>query len=235
MQAQRRRVSLGLLALPLAGCVIQPLPKLLTESAIAPATPKPLRPPALGQRWTYRKYNGFNSALLATEIDEIATVEPRVVIRRRSDAGTAVQEEYQQPWGQLQRDLSWDRVQNYEQAVPLWPSDLRPGARSVHKTYYRIDGFSYRYWISHHTKVVGWEHVNVAAGRFLALRIEHYIRLDHHDFNRSETVRQDTLWLAPEIGRWVVREVSGVYLIPDDNGSYRGLEANPRWELAAWA
>jgi len=234
MLPARRKLVLSLLALP-AGCAFQPLPALRTEAATAPAQPVTVRPPAVGQRWTYRKYNGFNSALLATEVDEVTAVEPRIVIRHRSDATPVVQEEYQQPWGQVLRDLSWDHVQTYEQALPLWPADLTVGARSVYNTHYRIDGFSYRYWISVHALVRGWEQVELAQGTHRALRIEQYIRLQHHDFTRLETIRHDTLWLAPEIGRWVAREVSGEYLVPDDQGSFRGLEDHYRWELAAWS
>ena len=234
MYPSRRKVVLSLLALP-AGCAFQPLPALRTETAAAPAQPVTVRPPAVGQRWTYRKYNGFNSALLATEVDEVTAVEPRIVIRHRSDATPVVQEEYQQPWGQVLRDLSWDHVQTYEQALPLWPADLTVGTRSVYNTHYRIDGFSYRYWISVHALVRGWEQVELAQGTHRALRIEQYIRLQHHDFTRLETIRHDTLWLAPEIGRWVAREVSGEYLVPDDQGSFRGLEDHYRWELAAWS
>lgn len=233
MNLTRRKLSLALLALP-AGCAFRPLPELRGEPAAPPPQPALWRPPALGQRWTYRKYNGFNSALLATQVDEVTRLEPYVLIRRRSDAGPAEQEEHQQPWGQVLRDVSWDYLQTYEQPVPLWPADPGPGARSVFQTHYRIDGFSYRYWTTHHITVGGWEHITVPAGRFLALRVDHYIRVEHHDFKRSETIRHDRQWLVPEIGRWAAREVSGEYLIPDGNGSYRGLEENHRWELASW-
>ena len=67
------------------------------------------------------------------------------------------------------------------------------------------------------------------------MRIERYIRQQHHDFSRLETIRHETLWMAPEIGRWVARELWGEYLVPDDNGSYRGLEAHHRWELVSWS
>lgn len=225
---------MGLLALP-AGCAFQPLPPLHTEPAAAPARRPDLRPAAVGQRWRYRRYNGFNSALLATEEDEVMAIAPRVQVRRRSDATPTVLEELQQPWGQVLRDLSWDHVQNYEQAVPLWPADLGVGARSTLNTHYRIDGFSYRYWISVHTTVRAWERLQLGADTHLVLRIDQYIRLQHHDFSRLQTTRRDTLWLAPEIGRWVAREVSGEYLVPSAPGSYRGLEAHHRWELADWS
>jgi len=234
MNLSRRRFALALAALP-AGCAFRPLPPLRSVAAPAPATPPALRPPALGQRWTYRKYNGYNSALLATEEDEVSALAPYVVIRRRSDASPAILEEHQQPWGQVQREPGWDDVLNYEQAAPLWPADPSPGSRSVHRTHYRIDGESYRYWITQHTTVRGWERVELAGGARLALRVEKFIRLEHRDVSRSETTRRDIVWLAPEIGRWVAREITGEYLRPSAYSVSRGLEDHHRWELLSWS
>lgn len=234
MYPARRQLLLALLALP-AGCAFQPLPALRTRPAPPPAGPLLPRPAALGQRWTYRRYNGFNSALLATETDEVAALAPQVLIRRSSDASAQVQEELQQPWGQMRRDLAWDHAQTYEPPLPLWPADAAPGARSALDGHYRIDGFSYRYWLSVRTMVHGWEEVALPGRDWLALRVEHYIRLQHHDFSRLQTTRRDTLWLVPQIGRWVAREVTGEYLVPSDPGAYRGLEAHHRWELQDWS
>lgn len=233
-QPWRRRAILSLLALP-AACAFRPLPSVQSTSIAPPTGPVSWRPAALGQRWTFRKYNGFNGALLATQTDEVTALTPNIVIRRISDAETGAQDELQQPWGQVLRDLSWDHVQVYEHPLPLWPSDPTPGTRSALNTHYRIDKLSYRYWIQIHTTVRGWEEVELTGGRRQrALRVEHYIRQQHEDMMRIQTTRRDTLWLSPEIGRWVVRDVQGEYLVPDDNGAYRGLEAHHRWELADW-
>lgn len=234
MNLTRRKLSLALLALP-AGCAYQPLAGLRTETAAAPAQPVGLRSPAPGQRWTYRKYNGYNSALLATEEHEVTALEPRVRIRIRSDATPIEQEELQQPWGQVQRELSGDMMLNYEQARPLWPADLSPGSRSVHSTHYRIDNDSFRYWITQHTTVQGWENVTLANGPMLALRIEKLTRLQHPDVSRMETIRRDTLWLAPQTGRWVARETTGEYRISSSRSISWQREDWHRWELASWA
>ncbi|MFN4360351.1 MAG: hypothetical protein ACK4F4_06460 [Hylemonella sp.] len=236
MQTRRRQLSLALLGLPLAGCAYRPLPDLPTEAAPTPAPAPAWRPLATGQRWTYRKYNGYNGELLATEEHEVTAIDPLVRIRQRNTTTAALQEEVQLAAGRLlQRDPAWDYVQNYEPALPLWPAELSPGARSGYRGGYRIDGQSYRYWITQHTRVLGWETVTVPQGRLRALRVEHFIKLDHPDFSRYETTRHDTLWLAPEIGRWVARETTGEYLKPSDPGAFRGLEAHHRWELVSWS
>ena len=231
----RRQISLALLALPFAGCAHRSLADLRTESAPAPARAPAWRSPATGQRWTYQRYNTFNGQLLATETHEVTAIEPEIVIRHSGGAATATREERQLPGGRIQRDLAWDHPQTYNPALPLWPADLSPGARSAFRGKYRIDGFSYEYWIAQNTTVHGWEYVTVPAGRMLALRVEHFIKQSHHDFSRYDTTRHDTLWLAPETGRWVAREVSGVYLTPSDPGAFRGLEEHHRWELQSWA
>lgn len=235
MHLRRRQLSLALLGLPLAGCAYRPLPDLPTEAAAAPASIPPWRPLATGQRWTYRKYNGFNAELLATEEHEVVAIEPLVRIRQRNAATSAVQEEVQLVGGRLlQRDPAWDFVQNYDPSLPLWPAKLAPGTRNVFWGKYRIDGFSFPYWINQTTQVRGWETVTVPRGRMLTLRIEHLIRIEHHESHRIETTRRDTLWLAPEIGRWVAREISGRYIVNGGDGAYQGLEAHDRWELVSW-
>lgn len=235
MQARRRQLSLALLGLPLAGCAYRPLPDLRTEPAEAPAQMPPWRTPAAGQRWTYRKYNGYNAELLATEEHEVMAIDPLLRIRQRNTATGAIQEEVQQAGGRLlQRDPAWDFVQNYAPALPLWPAELTPGATSVFWGMYHIDGFSYLNWINQHTRVRGWETVTLPQGQMRALRIEHYIRLQHHDLSRTETTRRDTLWLAPETGRWVARETTGEYVVGGAQGGFRGREAHHRWELVSW-
>ncbi len=230
MQAQRRQLSLALLALPLAGCAIQPLPGLRTEAASDPPGPTPLRPLAPGQRWTYRRYNIYNSALLGSEEHEVLAVGPRTQIRQRRDGLPDQMEEWS--GAGLLRDLAWDRVQNYDPALPLWPIELRPGARSVYRGHYTLDDSSFRYWISQHTTVHGWETVNLTRGPMRALRIEHFIRLNHTELRRLDTTRRDILWLAPEIGRWVARETTGEFRTTTPRGM--GLEDKLRWELVDW-
>lgn len=231
MQAQRRHLSLALLTLPLGGCAIRPLPGLRTAAADTPPSPTPVRPLAVGQRWVYRRYNIFNSALLSTEDHEVVAVGPRIRIAHRS----AGQPEQIEEWasGGLVRDLAWDRVQTYDPPLPLWPANLQPGTHSVHRGAYTLDDSSYRYWISQHSEVRGWELVTLERGAMRALRIEHFIRVQHHDLRRVETTRRDTLWLAPETGRWVAREIAGEYRMSSSPRGYAS-EDRLRWELVDW-
>jgi len=204
-----------------------------SEPLAGPASAPPIRPPALGQSWTYQKFNGYNSALVATEREEIIALEPRIILRRKTDAGLLLAEEHHQPWGQVLREPTWDLVQNYVEAVPLWPQSLAIGSSSSIHTHYRLDDFSFRFWINVQTVVKAWEEIYLPQGEFKALRIERFIRQQHVDVSRLETVRHDTVWLVPEIGRWAAREVSGEYRVSSIRG-HLAREDIFRWELTSW-
>ncbi len=231
MNTLSRRSLLGLLALP-AACTIEPLAPLRRQVLAAPAGIPVVRPAALGQRWTYQKRNPYNSNLLATEEEEVVSVSPRIVLRRRNGEQT-LPDEVHSLWGQQLRDTAWDMVQNYETALPLWPADLRVGAAQNWDAHYTLDNNSFRFAISAQSRVMAWEKLVLPAGEFNTLRIEKFIRIQHADFSRLETIRRDTIWLAPEIGRWVARETSGEYRGSGRRGSMM-REDSFRWELTAW-
>jgi hypothetical protein len=233
MDQLRRKTLLALLALP-AGCGTNPrLPNLRTEPLPGPAGEPKIRRPALGQSWTYQKFNFFNSALVATEREEVVALEPKIVIRRTTDAGQVLPEEHQSQWGQLVRDPAWDFVQNYVDPVPIWPQSLAVGTKTSMRTKYRLDNGTYAYWITIDTTVKAWEKIYLTNGQFDALRIEKFIGIEHKDLSRAWTTRKDVLWLVPEIGRWAARQISGDYLTTGRENS-REHEPQFRWELTAW-
>ena len=235
MTLNRRSALLAALALP-AGCAIQPLAPLLSTAIPAPGEPGSLRAPLVGQRWTYRKLNFFNSSVLDVVQETVASVAPTIDVDRQADDGAALADEKHAAWGQLLRDPAWDYPMTFETPVPLWPASLVEGAKTSVNTHYRMDGGSIRYWIQVYCVAHGWERVTVSAGTFDTLRIERLIRLDHQDHTRAETVRRDTMWLSLEVGRWVARETSGRYLLPGDNQMWlnHSLEDHFRWDLTAW-
>jgi hypothetical protein len=234
MTVNRRSALLAALALP-SGCTIQPLAPLPRSAIPAPREPGSLRAPVVGQRWTYRKLNLFNSSLLDVVQETVASLAPTIDVHRQSDSGAALPDERHAVWGQLLRDPAWDYAMNFETPVPLWPASLTVGVKTMVNTRYRVDGGSIPFWVQVYTAVPGWERVTVGAGTFDTLRIERLIRLDHPDPTRSATVRQDKIWFLPEAGRWVARETAGEYYqISGDNAWTYSLEDHFRWELAAW-
>jgi hypothetical protein len=235
MTLNRRSLLLTAVALP-AGCAIQPLAPFSATKIDGPAGPASLRAPSVGQSWTYRQLNFFNSGVLGSVQETIASVGPAIEVTRKADNAGALPAERHAAWGQLLRDPVWDYPINFEAPVPLWPESLAAGAKASVQTHYLMDGGSIRFWIQDSSVVRGWERITVAAGTFDTLRVERFMRLEHQDHNRSETLRQDILWLSPEVGRWVARDTSGGYFLAGDR---RFLEAPSQedhfhWELTAW-
>ncbi|MBU0586941.1 MAG: hypothetical protein KKA88_00095 [Gammaproteobacteria bacterium] len=233
MQFDRRKLLVTLLALP-AGCAIQPLRDLKIEAIAPPPGVPSIRQPALGQSWTYQKFNIYNGERLAVEREEVIALSPRIVIRRQTETGQVLPEEQQAKWGHVLREPVWDYVLNLEQPLAHWPETLALGATAMLNTHYLMDGGSYRYWINVHARVMAWERIQVPAGSFNTLRIEKFIRLQHQDFGRVETIRREVLWLAPEVGRWVARETRGDFKTTGLQGDSYGREDYLRWELSAW-
>ena len=60
MDHAKRRTLLALIALP-AGCTIEPLAPLATSVGESGLLSTPVRPPAIGQTWRYKKFNFYNS------------------------------------------------------------------------------------------------------------------------------------------------------------------------------
>lgn len=235
MNLTRRTILSALAALP-AACAIRPLPPLTVRPVQGAQTLKPLRRPKVGQSWNYRKYNGFNSQLVATVRESVVAAGEVIVIEGVDAAGVKVSEERQSPWGRLLRDAAWDFPMNLQRSVALWPATLAVGATENIHTHYQLDGGSFRYWLNVVTRARQWEQVDVPAGTFDCLRVERMLRLQHQDISRVETLRRDVFWLAPEVGRWVAREVSGEYLeaSADEEGPSWGREDRFRWELTDW-
>ena len=228
-----RRNLLALLALP-AGCSLQPLAPLQVRPGNLQTPMRPVRPPTMGQSWTYRLLNFYNGNLLGTLKEEISAVGPSITVQRHSANTGPLADEIHTRWGQVQQDPSWDLLQIYETPMPLWLEPLQTGASLSVDTHYTTGASSFRYWIQARIQVMGRETVELPIGSFQTIRIEKLIRQTHYDSSRLFLVRRETLWLAPEIGRWVVRETDGTYRRSGRKFD-EGREDHFRWELTAWA
>jgi hypothetical protein len=232
MTLNRRGALLAAFVLP-AGCAIEPLAPMLGTAIPASGGRGSLRPPVVGQRWTYRKLDFFNSSVVDTVEEAVASVASTIEVKRRAGGGVTLADEIHVGWGRLLRDPAWDYPMSFETPVPLWPASLTVGARTSVRTHYRMDGGSIRYWIQVLCDVHGWERLTVSAGTFDTLRIDRLIRLEHQDLERADTVRRDSMWLAFEVGRWVAREISGQYEVAGMRQT-EFAEDHFRWELTAW-
>jgi hypothetical protein len=187
----------------------------------------------------------YTRSLLSNQVDRVAAIDRTVEIDSTSEPAkkppgahnpsVAGVREIQNPWGMILVDPHWGQVQFYETAIPLWPEQLRPGWQARVSTKYTTplnqDPLS---WIQA-MKAHAWEIVKVPAGQFKALRVTNVINFKHGDISRTDSVRRETLWFAPEVGRWVVRESKGSYY-EDNSAADQPYNENAfRWELLEWS
>jgi len=250
-----RRVFLLSSAALSVGCAIR------RSGAAATAQPaQNVRQPVVGQSWRYAKHDIFTRAVVDDQTDRVAAVDHSVEIvssyqaadetaaksrwglallrkytgHRDSPAGT-LPSEIQDPWGMVAVDPHWSQVQVYETPIPLWPTQLRPGWQTHISTKYKTptyqDGLAWEQTMKAHA----WETISVPAGQFTALRYTNRIQFRNGDFARTDSVRQETLWFAPEVGRWVARESKGSYYLDDSLMDQPFDESGFRWELLEWS
>ena len=79
-----------------------------------------------------------------------------------------------------------------------------------------------------------WERISGACREFKALRFSNMINFRSVDFSHSACQREETVWFAPEVGRWVARESAGSYYIEDSSVDTPYNESGYRWELLEW-
>jgi len=254
LKITRRTFVLGSVALPM-GCMTRP--PAADPTAVAHLSPI-VRPPGLGHSWRYARHDGITGEIVDVQVNRVSTVDHTINIESWSEGTQAatgssswgtkwlrpfepaaarpssLPDEVQEPWGMITVDPHWDLVQVYKRPIPLWPTALRPGWRSLINTRYRTTTASDLPW-QQTIKAHGWENILVPAGQFMALRYTNLINFTHSDFSRTNAVRQETLWLAPEVGRWVARESRGSYYHADSVADQPYIESSFRWELLNWS
>jgi hypothetical protein len=199
----RRRLLLAGAAL-LSGCA--------TDAFVAaPGAPVPAPRVRVGDRWTYERVNLYNGLVTAVLTMRVAEVSPRLRVEVTGQDGTRYPDEaYADPWRVIQ-EPQYDQTQWFRDPVSLLPSRLEAGSRHRIHTTYRVQGIDRDFFWSDWLDAVGWQRVRTPAGEFDALRVERRIAFVHSDPFRDRPTREDTLWYAPAVNRWVLREWTGRY------------------------
>ena len=216
-----------------------------------------VRQPAVGQSWRYTKHDLVTGTTVHSELDSVSAVGRSIEISTHSettrdapiiypDWGTdwprkymgrgrpvdPLTNEIQAPWGMVLIDPHWSQLQSYQEPIPLWPKELRPGWSTTVATYYKIpDSRETMPWqLTMHAHK--WESITVPAGHFTALRFTNLINFRYTNISgRVAGQRKENIWFAPEIGRWVVRESSGTFR---QDVAEEFNESSNRWELLSW-
>ena len=228
-----RRTFIASAALTPVACIAP----LSYENGIPVVAPQPtpaIRPPQIGQEWTYIKKDVFNGNTLGLINERISKVSPNIIIARSTDGGETLPSEIQTSWGMVATDTQWPRLLNFSPSLPLWPLDLTTGWSKQFSTKYSVAGYpdSKLNW-QEYMSVQGWEKISVPAGTFIALRFQNLINYENSDPNKVNCIRKETVWFAPQIGRWVAREASGSYMIQSELGT-PSLEGSYQWQLTSY-
>ena len=193
-----------------------------------------IRPPKVGQEWTYNHRDVFNGKTLGLVTDRVASIGSTITIERTDEGGGRYSNEVQGPWGTVITDPHWSRTINFNPPIALWPQELSDRWAKQFITKYSLAGYpdSLYNW-QEYMSVHGWEQITVPAGTFLALRYQNLINYESDDANKVNCIRKETIWFAPSIGRWVVREISGSYMVAGQLGAVI-LEDSYQWQLTAY-
>jgi len=222
-------------SLPLLGCISsQPYPT--TTPLATPLNTPSMRPPQVGQQWVYQIRNVFNQEIVDVVTETVVSISPQIRIERIGKKFGPLPEEIQEPWGYVVQDPQWRPAQRFQQALPLWPEKLIPEWSDFYRTRYQVPGYpnaSYYWGLS--IKALGWETISVPAGQFKVLKYHNENPyFESNDVFRVGNYREEDVWLAPEIGRWVVRRSFGRYITLGIAWSNAYWDDYLEWELISW-
>ncbi len=206
------------------------------ERGVPVPAPSPLpkiRQPQVGQEWSYIKKDVFNGKTLGLLVERVASISSNITIERSEDGG-ALPSEIQTSWGFVSADPQWSKLMNFNPALPLWPLELSTSWSKQFNTKYTIAGYpDGRLNWQEYMSVQSWEKITVPAGDFIALRFNNLINYESEDPNKFGCVHKETIWFAPQIGRWVARETSGSYQIQGDGGNVIST-GSYQWQLTSY-
>ncbi len=230
-----RRLLLLLSPALLAACIAgQPYPA--STPLPQPVNPPKVRAPQVGQQWVYNVRNVFNQELVDIVTERVVSVGPQVRIERSGLKAGQLPDEIQQPWGYVLQDPHWSPPQKFLKPIPLWPEQLVPGWSGFYRDRYQVVGYpdGDYYWGLNIT-ALQWEGVSVPAGQFPVLKYQNEMPyFESNDIFRVANYRQEDIWFAPEIGRWVIRRGYGRYLWAGMFWNNALWEDYLEWELVSW-
>ena len=234
INALRRAILLTLPAL-LGACISsQPYPRGIAESQ---PTPVPIvRPPKVGQEWVYQVRNVFNQEIVDVVTEKVVSVGSQIRIARSGAKAGPLPDEIQSPWGFVLQDPHWQPTQKFSNPIPMWPPHLQVGWHEFFTTQYQIPAYpNGRYYWGFEMTAAQWMRIQVPAGQFLVLQVHNEIpNFVSNDLFRVGNQRQEDLWFAPEIGRWVIRRSSGRYITSGVYWVNAFWEDYLEWQLISW-
>ena len=230
-----RLFLLSIFSIFLAGCISsQPFP----EGVIVgqPASPLIIRAPKVGQEWVYQVRNVFNQEIIDTVTERVVSVGNEIRIARSGIKAGPLPDEIQSSWGMIVQDPHWNPTQIFQKGIPLWPEQFQVGWSRFYNTRYQVLNYpNANYYWGLSMAGSAWEQIQVPAGKFLTFHYHNEMPyFESNDLFRVQSMREEDLWFAPEIGRWLIRRGSGRYITSGVYWSNAYWEDYLQWELISW-
>ncbi len=189
----------------------------------------------VGERWGYQVIDGFNSSVLSKPFYRVAKVADTSGDSIEIESDNVVVERYNKQLQALAENCFAEPVQ-YNLPVD-WLAPEGKAVSTESSTRYPNNSTPSHFW-RQSVVVQGYESVTVPAGTFNCAVIQRTIYFQHPDSFRLRSERVDRLWYAPEVRRWVQRDVRGSYLdssdIDDRGGGTRRSEIWRIWQLLTY-
>jgi hypothetical protein len=163
-------------------------------------------------------------------------VGEQIRISRVSVKAGPLPDEIQSPWGFVVQDPHWNPTQIFSKPIPLWPTKLQVGWSEFFSTQYQVPAYPFgSYYWGLSMNALQWERIKTPAGQFLVLQVHNEIpNFISNDVFRVGNIRQEDLWISPDVGRWVIRRGYGRYITPGDYWENAYWEDYLEWQLIAW-
>jgi hypothetical protein len=192
-----------------------------------------IRKPAVGQQWVYNVRDLYNNLVIDTITETVVSVTPVIEIKRESKKHGQLASEIQSNTGLALRDPYWNPPVNFINPMPMWPQSSEKSQTFVTRYKTGEDNVSTYHWSSTIT-FDGAETLNLDGKQFNTLKSNDWIYFVSNDFSRHTSMRTSTMWLAPEVGRWIIRVTDGSYL--DSNTGIGGdrYESRLQYELVSY-
>jgi hypothetical protein len=192
-----------------------------------------IRQPKLGQQWIYAVRNAYNNEI-EDEITEIVTaITPAIIISRTSARNGLLPSEIHSNWGMITQDPYWNPAVKFLDPMPAWPQNKDEVATYASNYQVLADPYSAYRWSSKLSKT-DFESIAINNMAFDVLKSVNQIYFQSNDATHSHSYRMSSIWLSPEIGRWVVKITNGYYLQTSSGKGADRKENYLRYELKSW-
>jgi hypothetical protein len=193
------------------------LAALVLVSPCLAQSPGPVEKPRIvvGDRWIYQSIDNAQDKMLERSETRVTAVRNDAILTHSTMGGAPRDGHWTLEWNAVVTHGGWKM--ETQEGVLRFPIAVGSSHAVAYEAEHPVNGYKLRY--RGKSEVLGWEEVEVPAGKFLALKVQNSGRYDRLDNTRSGTVAgpydragskrsspvQETIWYVPAIKRWAKR------------------------------